>query len=62
MDAVVNRVDPGRGGESFALGAKRQLQHRSQGPVKTLGAAPPFGIERAMLGNTICDERMRELQ
>ena len=62
MHVVVNRIDPRRCGQSFSLGAEGQLQHRFHGPVKTLGAAPPFGAERAVVGNTACDERMRELK
>ena len=62
MHVVVNRVNPRRRGQSFSLGTKAQLQHRFQGPVKAPGAAPPFGAERAVVGNTACDERMRELK
>jgi hypothetical protein len=62
MHVVVNRVDPRHRGQSFSLGTKAQLQHRFQGPVKAPGAAPPFGAERAVVGNTACDERMRELK
>jgi hypothetical protein len=62
MHVVVNRVNPRRRGQSFSLGTKAKLQHRFQGPVKAPGAAPPFGAERAVVGNTPCDERMRELK
>jgi hypothetical protein len=62
VHVVVSRVDPRRRGQSFSLGTKAQLQHRFQGPVKAPGAAPPFAAKRAVVGNTACDERMRELK
>jgi len=62
VHAVVDRVDASRNRQGLALGAETEPQHRLEGAVKASCAPPRLAAKRAVIGDALRHQRMRELE
>ena len=62
LHIVVDRIDARDDEPGFGLGAERKSQHRVEGALKAPHPAPGCRAKSAVVGDTLRDEGVRELQ